>query len=171
MSDLLCAKIVGLVSKTARKRLEELMLTKKVPISRLVAIAIEHEFERDKPFDYSVDLPQDEYVDMAFADEAGKILDYMKMSGGMPLEMMVLNRHDIGIPDKERYLLAFRECLLKGFLVPYKPRQAEYSPFKYDEETVFYQVKDARKAVMKKIRREAKDYETFKKLEKKFKDK
>ena len=136
-----------------------------------MAIAIDHELDKGKnAFNYDLSAPEDEFIPEAFLEEAGLIINYMKKSSGMPLDMMLTMRHDMGISDKKVFLLAFRECVTVGMLEAYKPRQPEYIKIKYDEDFVFYRVKGADKPAAKKARRKATKYELFQKLKKEFKD-
>lgn len=170
MSDELLSKVAGYVSHARRDQLEKIVQEKKVPLSRLIAIAIERELESEKPFEFDVSLPDDEFVDFAFADEAGKILDYMGKIAGLSLDLMVLARHDMGVPDRQTFMYAVRECIAKELLVPFKPRQPRFVKFQY-EDVIHYRIKGAEKPEKKKIRKEASEYQKFKRLEKKYKDK
>jgi hypothetical protein len=160
----------GIVSLHTKQLLESISFAYKLPITTLVAIAIEHELQRDKPFDYDVSLPKDEYLEFSFVDEAGKILDFMRKFAGLSLEQMCLNRHDMGIPDHDRFMLGFRECLVNQMLETYTPKTSSFSKFKYPDDKVFYRVKGSGKPMAKKIRKDANDFEKFQKLKKKFKN-
>lgn len=158
------------ISQHYRKALMVILEERKITLSRLVAIAIEHEFERPNAFEYDCSLPDDNYVEYAYVDEAGKILKYMSNSPSMSLDLMCLVRHDMGIPDRDTFLLAFRECVEKGFLESCKPPSSSWSLFKYDETQVFYRLKDANTMKFKKARRQSTKYEIYQKLKKEFKD-
>lgn len=164
-------KVVGLISKTRRQEIEKICLRKKIPLGILVAIAIEHEFERENPFSYDVSDPADKYLEHAFSNEANKIVLYMRLCFGMSLENMCLVRHDIGIPDKKVFLLAFRECVRARLLEPYTPKQSIMSKFKYEDDYTFWRVKGSGKVVAKKVRKEANQFETYHKLKKKYEGK
>lgn len=163
-------RVTGLISLSSYEKMSKLVDSKLIPISRLVAIAIEHEMQLENPFDYDCTLPDEEYINLAFVQDAAKILDYMKTTSGMSLDMFCLMRHDIGIPDKKTFLLAFRECVVNGFLETYKPKQHANTKFKYPDSYVFYRIKGANKPENKKIRRDATQFETYQKLKKKFKE-
>jgi len=98
-------------------------------ISRLVGIAIHNELEKDQPFKLDLTLPDlNNYVPNAFAEQAGKILHYLKDSEiNFSLEMLYLVRDDIGILDKEEFLGGLKTCLDAGILETfiYNPRIKE----------------------------------------------
>ncbi len=83
-----------------------------LPVSRLVAIAIDNEQECQDPFAYDVSCPDVPYVENEYATEAGKIYDFLKkVKTGMGIDTLVTFRRDIGVPDKKRLLLGLRELL------------------------------------------------------------
>lgn len=85
----------------------------KIPVGRLIAYAIDTEMERDKPFDYDVELPRNTYVPNAYAEEAGRIKKLIaKFPRGIGLDALCIFRHGIGIPNKLDFLLGFRELQL-----------------------------------------------------------
>lgn len=170
-TDFLVSKVIGLISNHRRAEMERICMEKQMPLSTLVAVAIDHEFERSDPFEYDQDtLELDEFVEGAFIEDASKILSYMKKFSGLSLTMMCALRHDMGIPDKTTFLYAFRECRLKGFLESYHPAQSGLSKFKFDDNYEFYRIKGSGKKAAKKVRRKATKYELFQKLKKEFKD-
>lgn len=170
MSDYVGIKAVGLTSNHNKELLDKIALSKKIPITRLVAIAIENELLKDNPFNYDIDTPSEEYTPLAFASEAQKILDYLGKVSGLSLDMLCILRHDIGIPDKKLFMLAFRECLLSNFLEEFKPKMPRFVTFKYDDDYVFYRIKGSGKKEQKEIRKKASKYETYQKLKREFKD-
>ena len=170
MSGYLESKIIGHVSRHTREILDEIQQKKKLPMIRLIAMAIEHELERENPFEYDVTVPSDKYVEHAYASDAGKILTYLKRSSGMSLENLCIMRHDIGIPDKKTLLLAFRECLLSRQIESYKPKKQLNSKFDYNEDDVFYRIKGAGTFKKKVERKKATRYDMFQKLKKEFKN-
>lgn len=162
-------KLQTWVSKHASGAVMFKSMSTGVPVSRLVAIALEHELEREKPFEYDVTLPADEYVEFAYADDAGKILNYLRGdSQGFGLDMLCLLRHDIGIPDKTTFLLAFRELLSKDLLEVYKPKKKPMSYTEHPEDYVMYRLKGEAAPERKKKRREATEFARFKRLERKY---
>lgn len=171
MSDIsLDFSVSAKVSKTVGDKLVEIRAREKITISNLISIALEHELERENPFEYEREVPDDEFVPMAYIEEAGKILNYMKKVSGMSLDMMCLFRHDMGVPDKKVFLLAFRECVIMKQLEPYKPKVSPHATFKYDETYEQYRVKGAGTLAGKKVRKKASEYEIFQRLKKRYKD-
>jgi hypothetical protein len=135
----------------------------------LISIAIEHEFEKEDPFSYDVSIPEGDYEEYAFLEPAAKIIAYLKTHGGMSLETMVNMRDDIGVPDRDTFLLAFKESMDKGILESYKPRQTQLSTIKYDDTYLFFRVKGTDRKSKDKIRKKATKYEQFIKLKKELK--
>jgi post-segregation antitoxin (ccd killing protein) len=135
MSDKLMKQAVGWISKYQHKRLEEEARKKGLPLSRLVAIAIDRELERPDAFKFDMNLPTIEYVEDGFeyADEAGKILHYLRtQKEGLSLDLLLILRHDIGVPDREIFLAAFKVCIDKDFVEKYTTmRRHTKSPVAY----------------------------------------
>lgn len=168
--DGLLERVVGLISKTRREELERYIHKHKLPLSSLVAIAIEHELERDRPFSYDTSQPPGEYKAGLYLEEAIKIAAYLTQTSGMSLTMLTLNRHDIGIPDREKFMFGFIECLLSGKIESYNPKQSLLSKFKYDDDYMFYRIAGSGRKAAKKVSRQARDYEKYQQLKRKFKD-
>lgn len=171
MSDLIeryTAKIVGVSSPLVRQKLEEIVKKKQLPMSTLVAIALEYELQKEKPFDYDVSAPTQKYIDGAYYEEAQKIVNFMRKIYGSSLEMMFILRADMGIPDKDIFNLAFREAMVSEMLEVYHPKQPQNSTVKYNEDVVFYRVKGASTKKATEARKKANEYEKFQKLKKKF---
>jgi hypothetical protein len=161
---------VILCNALARK-LDYLSRERKIPKSRLIALAVDNEFLKEKPFDFELDSIEDEeFVDYAYVTEAGRIIDYLKGNAGHGLDILMLARHDMGIPDRKTFLLAFRECWVKGFLEMFKPVKNRFSKAEYNEDYVMYRLKGEGTKEKMKLRRKASDYEKFQRLKKKFKD-
>jgi hypothetical protein len=82
-----------------------------IPISTLVAIALDNELDQAEPFRYSCKCPNVPYVEYAYQNEAGKIFQFLQQHDGkgFDLETLVLLRRDIGIAERDRFLLALRE--------------------------------------------------------------
>jgi hypothetical protein len=162
-------KLQTWVSKHVKGALMFRSMNNKIPISRLIAIALEHELEREKPFEFDVTLPDEEYVEFAYADEAGRIMSYLRGDiQGFGLDMLCLLRHDIGIPDKQTFLLAFRELVNKEMVEAYKPTRKPLAYTDHPEGYVMYRLKGENVPERRKKRREANEFERFKRLEKKY---
>lgn len=99
-----------------------------LPVSRLLAIALEHELERERPFDYLLTPPLEEYVEFAHADSAGRILNYINKNfpNGIGLDSLMLLRLDMGIDSKEEFMLGFRELTEKKMVESFFPLKAKY---------------------------------------------
>jgi hypothetical protein len=144
------------------EKLQKFSQYHEMSISRLVAIAVDNELQKEKPFEFDLNVPDEKYVDMAYADEAGKILQFLKAYGGMGVDMLMLVREDIGITDKRIFLLAFRELAQKGLIESYVPKTK--GP-KFDR--AYWRAVDFSKQV-KKPKRKATKYELYQKLKKEF---
>lgn len=162
--------ITAKITNSNKDKLIQIAKDRQITIGRLLAIAIEHEFEKEVPFEYNYDLPTEEYTPLAFIEEASKILNFMKKTYGLPLIGLCLLRHEIGIPDKETFLLAFRECLLMKQIEEYKPRKSAFAVVEYDKEFVFYRITGSGTEKAKKVRNKADRYAMLQKLKKEFKD-
>lgn len=114
------AKTVVFTDKKVMEQLKKLSIEKNVPVSRLIAIALDNEMESPNPFNYPVELPTSEYIPYGYVDEAGKILTFlMSLPAGTGLDSLMLCRREIGINDKETFMLAVRELLEKDLAEMY----------------------------------------------------
>jgi hypothetical protein len=117
MSDTLLTKYSAMLSKYHGEKLNAHSLKTNIPLSRLICIAIDNELGREKPFEFDTTLPNEEIEDHAYADEGGRILKFLKMvQAGLSLDVLVLLRHDMGIPDKHIFLLTFGDLLRLGLV-------------------------------------------------------
>lgn len=134
-----------------------------LPIARLIAIAIDNELEKEKPFDVDLKIPEVDWEEYTYSDEAGKILSYLKKYGtGIELSLLLVLRYDVGVPDKETFINAFAECIKYDCIEPYL-KKTVYSK----EERLFYRRKDllegAKKNRYNKFLRLQKEFEGMKK--------
>ena len=109
------------------QRLRDLSEARQMPMSRLIAIAVDNELHKtDKSFDQGLELPDvTDYEEFEFCDEAGKIANFLNgLSGGTGLDVMMLLRNEIGIPDKHRFLGGFAELLKSEQIVACKPTRS-----------------------------------------------
>ncbi len=167
-------KLVGnscVIGEVTHEKLMKVMHEKKLSFSILLAIALDHEFERDEPFSYDVGFPEEDYEEYTFVEQAGKILNYLRVSGGMALEMLVTLRAEIGVPDKEEFLLGFREAWEKGLIEPYTPKSFPNSKLQYDENSKFFRVKGIDRKTNDKTRKKATKFDMYQKLKKQFEGK
>ena len=159
-------KMVVMTSPHAETIIRGVSALNKVSLSRLIAIAIDHELERDKPFEYKLPMPErGEKVEYAYAEQSVLILDYMKTIRGAGLDTLAILRHDIGIPDKTTFLAAFKECLDVGALEVIEPplvRGERVHPEGYK----YYQVYGQKSGRSRKMK--SKKYDTYLKLKKEF---
>ena len=99
-----------------------------VPLSRLVAMALDNELDSTEPFNYPCELPTTDYVEYAYASEAGKLLAMMQLlPQGIALDSIMLARRDIGVPDRKVVMLAVRELLEKKLVEFYKPKRTSFN--------------------------------------------
>src|SRR5690606_20669044 len=103
-----------------------------LPVPRLLEIAIDNELECTPPFNYQIPWPTEPYKEFEHAVNAKKITDFLvRFRDGLGLEMLLLLRRDIGIPDKKDFMLAFRECVEQKRVKEIRPAN---TMFKYGPE-------------------------------------
>lgn len=155
------------VSRGNKEILRNLSEKYGVPMTTLVGIAVDKEIHSSSPFAYNLQLPEGEVEEFAYVDQATKILDYMKMNAvnGMPLELLVIIRKDMRVPDIDGFLSGFKECLTRKLIVAFNAPVD--GMFKYPTGTVLYkpvmtpkEVKEAKKTKVKLSRLE--QYERLK---------
>lgn len=122
-----CKSLRVPVSSTLFDRLEAQAERFKMPVTRLVAIAVENELAKDKPFeDFVVKIPESgTYDEFTFSDEAGKIVNWFRMFGAsVTLDQLYIFRHDMHIPDGHTFLAGVRECLDRGMIETFIPKRS-----------------------------------------------
>lgn len=120
-------KLVSFAPKSIARMLKHESIARDLPMSRLLAIALIHEMERPDPFNLQLDLPDDEFVENAYADEAVKIYDFLnKFPGGTGIDTLWLFKVEIGIRDKERFLYGYRELLKSGMVEEFWPMTSKF---------------------------------------------
>jgi hypothetical protein len=83
-----------------------------IPMSRLVAIALDNELDTKNPFNYPCNNPKTVYKEYNYAGEAGRILDFLRhFPKGTTRVTLMLCRRDMDIPDRTLFLEALRELL------------------------------------------------------------
>lgn len=89
-----------------------------LPMSRIINFAIDNELDSPSPFNYPVTLPISQYIDGAYIDEARKIINFLRKVGkkGIPRDQLVLCRRDMGILNRETFMLGYRELLEQKFI-------------------------------------------------------
>lgn len=125
-----------------------------LPLSRLFCIAVDNELDAPVPFNFPCVLPSNTYIEMAYADEAQKIAAYLvKFLNGTSRDQLMLCRRDIGVLNKQTFMLALRELLEVGVVeeVPV-PRNVK---FKYPAGAKYIRLKHIDKsALLKRKKRE-----------------
>lgn len=159
------------IGKVHADKLSKFSKMYNLPVSRLIAIAIDNEiFDNDKPFKIDLSLPED-FQEYAFAEQAYQILVFLRTQKvGMSIDMLYVLRHDIGIADRETFLGAFKECLDKGMIEPViAPKSIKYGNL--ERETTLYQATKIKIAGKDKedLKKDAR-YEKYLKLKKEFDD-
>lgn len=110
------------------KTLEDISISRKIPSSRLIAIAVANELDTLKPFTYELELPKK--TDAKFTSMAGKIYKYLKLcTYGMDAKLLLIARNDMGIEDKDDFLKALKLLFDEEMIVEvnHKPRWSSYS--------------------------------------------
>jgi hypothetical protein len=109
---------MGMTTQAHFAKLQEISKKKNIPLARLIAIAIDNEFQKENPFEFDTTLPEaGTYEEYAFANEAGMIIRFLqKMKHGAELPILLLLRNEIGVPDKTIFLAAFKEALDLDFI-------------------------------------------------------
>lgn len=157
-------KVTMWVSKTHGLRIRNAAEKQMMPMSRIVGLAFDAEMERNPALKYELELPSvDEYIEYAFAAEAGKVLDYIKKlpKAGLSIDLLYILRHDIGISDKEILFGAFTELIQKGFVKETEPPNV--GSYTYPEDYKYYAIpKNAKQT------KEDREYQKYLKLQKKF---
>lgn len=114
--------------KNLAKLLQRVSDEKRIPLSRLIAFAVDNEAtETADPFRYDVELPKTPFVEYAYADEAGRLLQLIKrFSRGIGRDSLMLLRHEAEIEKRETFLYAYRELLEMKQIEEYRPRNTKF---------------------------------------------
>jgi hypothetical protein len=93
-----------------------------LPMSRLIAIAVDNELDTPVPFNYQCELPSSVFVEFAYAEEAQKIARFLlRFPSGTGRDTLMLCRRDIGVPDRATFMYAYRELLQADMIEEFKP--------------------------------------------------
>lgn len=154
------------LSEYHSKKLDEFSLSKGLSKSMLLSILIDEEMLKgDKAFDFDFTLP--DTINFAYAEEAKIILDYLtEKKAGQALETLTMRRFDLGIPNKERFLGGFKDCLTNGVLRSYKPD--DRPNYKYAENFLHYENAKRPTHAIKTARKVAKELKQRGNLNKKY---
>lgn len=142
------------------KRLKDYAIRLKLPLSRMIALAVDNELAKQKPFDGIDFTLLKDIQEYAYAKEAQRISDYMdKVLHAVTVDYLYSHRHDMGLKTLEEVVGGFSELMRAGLLVEFKPSFAK--PIKGGNKYYkLYSEKDEEK--------EAKDYARYLRLAKKF---
>lgn len=166
MTEQLMVKMSFYVPKHHHEKIRSISKLRKVSMSRLVALLVDDELIRDKPFNYDMTLQESE--DYAYVDQASKLLNFMnKLDKNMGLDTMLLMRYHIGIPEKETFLGAFQELLSKEMIEAYKEKPVTGRPPLADD-YFHYRIAGTKPRSKKLMSKDAKEFAKFQKLKKKF---
>ena len=114
------------VPKETRLILEEYRERYKIPISRLVAIAVDNELDARQPFNYPCEIPE-AYTEYLYATEAQKVLEFLsRLPNGCNLQTIMLARRDIGVPGRKDIMAAIKELFEKNMVTEFHPRNPVY---------------------------------------------
>lgn len=121
------------IPREMRNWLEQKCAEMKVHPWKLICIALDNEREQPKPFDYPLDPPSTVYVEHAYRDEAVRIYQFLqKWKYGLGIEVLLFFRAQIGIPNRDHFLLALREAMVTKLVIAsedFKKRPGiEYPP-------------------------------------------
>jgi len=110
-------KLTTYVSEHHYKELYKYAENKKIPKSRLLAIALDNEMSNKNPFDYNLGVVSAKSNE---SDQA-KIINYVKTAKGhLGKDLLCLSRQDIGIDDKADLLKALEDLIKSGVIATYK---------------------------------------------------
>lgn len=117
-------KFIIYVPKSIGAIIKAISNERRIPISRLFTIAADNELDQKVPFHYPTDLPTDEYQELAYVDEAGKILRWLESAqGNTARDTLLLFRREMGIPKRSVFMLALRELFQKDLITEVKPKR------------------------------------------------
>ena len=119
--------ITVFIPRGTAEKLKEMSMAQDLPVSRLIAYAIDNELDCEKPFTYDYKLPNIPYVENAYSDEALKVYDYMKkFPSGIGLDTLLMSRRDAGLDDKGAFLLGYRELLMSKMVEEFYPMNSKF---------------------------------------------
>lgn len=171
-ADKKMSSVTGFFGQDIKKKLEFYSKKYKLPMSRLIAIAVDNELaalsleDEYMPFYWDMKLPAfDSFPDLQYADEAGRLVKYMKRdSRGMSLDLLLVLRHDIGIPDRDRLKFGLVEALRKNLIEVFE----NPASVKYENVRELYRLKQNNPITKKKRVKKETEKELFLKLQKKY---
>lgn len=156
-------------SKYHSDKLRDLSSKTKIPMTKLISIALDNEMERENAFEFDLTIPRDEEMELAYADQGGKLLTFIKnLYKGLDLTYLVMLRYDIGIPDRTIFLTVFGELLDNGIIEAYKPPTRRDGGSYPDDYSHYRIAPEKGHETARKRKNKATEYETYLKLKTKF---
>ena len=138
-----------------------------MPKARLIAIALHKELNREKPFKLPIETPDTFYEEFKYADQAGKILEFLRLQDvGLGLDMLYMLREEIGIKSDEELIEAWRELIEQDVLVKSKPNRKCYPNVPDD---YYYTVRGNDVKGKKQARKQASEFARYQRLKAKYK--
>ena len=120
-------KVTAFIPKSISKILRHESLQQDLPMSRLLVIAVDNEIEKLNSFKLNLTMPTSEFHANEYADEGVKIYEFLKkFPTGTGVDSLWLFRREIGIKDKELFMLGFRELLNSGMVEEFYPQDARF---------------------------------------------
>lgn len=162
-------KIIGFVSRHFHSKLQYFSELHALPMSRLIAYAIDQELSKEIPFErLSVKLPTEDVTEFAYADQAGKLISYLRhRHQGLTIDQIIHLRHDIGVTDIDALMFALKDSIERGFVVEYTPEK-RFERVRAPMTLVHYRLKIQTPKVKKKGRKRVADFERYQRLKKRF---
>lgn len=108
------------------KKLQAIAIDRDLPVARLIAYAIDNEFDVQPPFDFNYEIPtHPPYVEFQYAKQAQKVLSYLhNFPIGTGIDMLVLCRREYDIESPQEVLFAIRELLEKQMVISFYPTKS-----------------------------------------------
>jgi hypothetical protein len=99
-----------------------------LPMTRLIAFAIDKEFESDSPFSFEMDYPIDiPFIKGEHAIEAVRLIDFLRLlPDGTGIDSLLLFRDDIGLRNKKAVHLAHRELKNAKQIIEFYPKHSSF---------------------------------------------
>lgn len=161
-TDNFMVNVSSFVSFKHRDALKSISQKREIPVSRLISFAIDNELQKENAFAFDTTLPESD-GDFKYANEAGKFMTFMnKLKSSQGLDILMILRYDIGIPDRDVFLGAFKECLDKNLI---EETHREAVGIQADDYK-FYQPTGG--LTMKRPKKQLSEFDLFLKLQKKY---
>ena len=138
------------VPKSIAKEMKKISIERDLPLSKLMVYAADNELDCEIPFNYQYPMPTTDFVNRAYVHEAGKIFDYLKkFPKGTGVDTLLLCRRDIGVLNKETFMLAYRELLDSELVEEFYPQETKFRYGKDYKYVKICEVQITRKALRK----------------------